>query len=138
MKGLDTPVLLDILRGRAVAKSLLKNLSGEELATTEWNMVELEVLARSGPARGRARRLEALERLRRAITVLPVDERAVRAAFSHGESLFQQGATSVALMLGALEASGCSEWITHSLGRLPATRFRVKVRELDGNRLRNA
>ena len=44
MKGLDTPVLLAILHDQDGAKALLHSLRGEELATTEINLFELEQL----------------------------------------------------------------------------------------------
>jgi predicted nucleic acid-binding protein len=113
VKALDTPVLLAFLRGSAGARALVRSLSGEEIATTELNLYELEALARLDPHPGRERRLAALDRLRRKLTVLPVDERGVRAGLrhlkTHGHSV---ALPNLDLILGTLEANGCSEWIT--------------------------
>ena len=69
MKGLDTPVLLEILEGGPSAAKLLNRLSGEELCTTEANFFELEAIARSGARAALEKRLAALARLRRGMTV---------------------------------------------------------------------
>jgi predicted nucleic acid-binding protein len=115
MKALDTPVLLAFLRGSPGARALVRSLSGEEIATTELNFYELEALARLDPHPGRERRLAALDRLRRKLTVLPVDERGVRAGLRHLKNHSHSVATpNLDLILGTLEANGCSEWITSS------------------------
>ena len=130
MKALDTPILLEILRGKPGATALLRSLSGEELATTELNLFELEQIARSESPRGLEKRLAAIERLRRRITVLPIDERAVASAsvLSKGGPAAQAPAMA-RLMVGAAGASGCSEWLT-SRGFAPAGglgKLKVKV-----------
>ena len=111
MKGLDTPVLLGILHDSPSAKDLLKGLRGEELATTELNMFELEVLASEGSRAEHARREAALARLRNRITILPVTGEAVREA-----SRYLRGragrAGFLALIWGTLAAAGCGEWLT--------------------------
>jgi predicted nucleic acid-binding protein len=110
MKGLDTPVLVDILHDSARAKELLRGLRGEELATTELNMFELRTLAAEGPRAARASREAALVRLRRRITVLPITADSVREA---GRCL--KGRTTAdfqPLVWGTLAAAGCGEWIT--------------------------
>ncbi len=112
MKALDTPALLEILRGRPPAKALLRSLAGEELATTELNLYELDSLARIEGPRGLERRLTAIERLRRRLTTLPIDERATRAAAAVSRGHRRGNARELSLMLGAAVAAGCSEWIT--------------------------
>lgn len=127
MKALDTPALLEILRGRPGAKSLLRAVAGSELATTEVNLLELEAIARQEAARGSASRLGALERLRHRLTVLPIDERATRAAAALARTGL--GTTPLAhwLMWGAVESSGCSEWITSRARAPPSLGRTVKV-----------
>jgi predicted nucleic acid-binding protein len=112
MKALDTSVLLALLEGDRSAKDLIRKLGGVEIATTEANLLELAYLASKGPARVRARRREALDRLRRKLTVLPIDQRAVSEAErcvlkgDHPSSPLLAGA------LGALESAGCDELYT--------------------------
>jgi len=113
MKGVDSSVLLGLLEGDAAVRSLLKHLRGLEVATTEADLLELAWLAGTGTKRERRHRLETLSRLRRRITVLPLDARAtdqtVRIAL-RGES---GGALPLSLgRLGALEAAGCEELYT--------------------------
>jgi predicted nucleic acid-binding protein len=111
MKGLDTPVLLSILHDSTPAKELLKSLRGEELATTELNMFELETLATRGPPGRHAGLASALARLRRRITVLPVTAEAVTLA---GRLQRKRGrpSNSLPLVWGVLSAAGCHEWVT--------------------------
>ena len=112
MKALDTSVLLALLEGDRSARELVRKLRDVEVATTEVNLLELTYLAARGPPRARNRRREAIERLRRKITVLPVDARAVSEA--QGGVLRGEGppVPLVAAMLGALEAAGCDELFT--------------------------
>ncbi|MCI4347251.1 MAG: type II toxin-antitoxin system VapC family toxin [Thermoplasmata archaeon] len=113
MKALDTGILLAFLRGSPGARAIVRSLAGEEIATTEVNLYELEAIARQDKAPGRERRLAALDRLRRKLTVLPVDEGAVRSGLHHLRGHSAHGAAPlVDMILGALEANGCSEWIT--------------------------
>ncbi|HZY70071.1 MAG TPA: type II toxin-antitoxin system VapC family toxin [Thermoplasmata archaeon] len=130
MKALDTPILLALLRGSPPARQLVRSLSGEELATTEINMFELELLARADRAPGLERRLAALDRLRRKLTVIPIDERAVRHAFGRERA----GATRPTwspnqLILGALVGSGCEEFYTtpKGPGRTGAHRLKLSI-----------
>ncbi len=127
MKGLDTPALLALLEGRPEAKPLLEDASGEELCTTEVNLFELEALARGGPSSGRARRLAALDRLRRKLTVLPIDERAARAAALLQAANRGSLAGPTWLFVGALEASGASEILTTPLSGLHQLKLPLKV-----------
>ena len=111
MKGLDSSILLCLLHGDSAIPRFLRELEGIELATTEANLLELAWVASRIPAHARRRR-EALERLRRKITVLPVDARAVDRA-SH--QLVRGGppvSPLVAAANGALESAGCDELFT--------------------------
>lgn len=112
MKALDTSVLLALLEGDRSARELVRKLREVEVATTEANFLELAYLAAHGPPRQRGRRREALGRLRRKLTVLPIDPRAVTEA----ESNILRGDTPasplLAGMLGAFEAAGCDELFT--------------------------
>jgi len=111
MKALDTPVLLEILHDSPKAKELLKGLRGEELACTELNVYELEVIASEGPKGRRSGRDDSIARLRRRVTVLPVTGDAVREAARVVRS--RAGTVGYApLMWGALAAAGCRELIT--------------------------
>ncbi|MGI0133294.1 MAG: type II toxin-antitoxin system VapC family toxin [Thermoplasmata archaeon] len=114
MKGLDTPVLLALLRGRPAARTLLQSLQGEELATTEWNLFELELLARGHPSSGLVRKRAALEKLRRRLTVIALDQAAVRASLPRTGRASSDLPTAaiLTLMLGAMEANGATEWYT--------------------------
>jgi predicted nucleic acid-binding protein len=131
MKGLDTPVLLALLEGNSKARSMARALAGEELATTEVNLFEIELLGRREKGPGRDRRSQILERLRRKLTVLPVDEESARKAASLAASARQNAPEGTWLALGAAEAHGCSEWITTAAGAPPATSTRMKVTVLE-------
>ncbi|HEY1197703.1 MAG TPA: PIN domain-containing protein [Thermoplasmata archaeon] len=126
MKGLDTSVLLALLEGERGARDLLIRLRGVELATTEVNLLELSYLTAHGPPRIRVARREALDRLRRKITVLPIDGRAVEQAGRRLGKGSEKTPPHVLAMLGALEASGCDELFTREPAVDPAKwRFRI-------------
>jgi predicted nucleic acid-binding protein len=125
VKGLDTAVLLAILEGRATARELLRRLRGHELATTEVNLLELEVRAAAGPTGMRGPRRLAIERLRRKLTVLPVDARAVSEASRHLGVREKSPDPALIGLLGALEANGCDEFYTDR-SRLPGAGWRLK------------
>ncbi len=129
MRALDTPVLLSILHGAPVAKSLLKSLSGEELATTEVNLLELSALAARAPGGSRAQRIRELERLRRRLTVLPIDSRAHAEATAR-LTADRPGGLLLWAMYGALQAHGCAELITDTRSNLPGGHWRFKVRRI--------
>lgn len=129
MRALDTPVLLALLHGAPSAKALIKSLSGEELAATEANFLELSALAARGPPGSRASRIRGLERLRRRLTVLPIDSTSNAEATARLAGDRPGGLLSWA-MYGALQANGCSELITDSKGPLPKGRWRFKVRRI--------
>ncbi len=124
MKALDTPALLALLEGDGGVKDLLRRLRGHEVATTEANLLELALLSGRGSARSGHRR-EALSRLRRKITVLPIDSRAIEEVARRSSRGELAGlAPHVAGMLAALEVAGCEELFTDA--PLPGRwRFRV-------------
>ncbi len=130
MIGLDTPFLLRVLRGEARARAFLKTVEGEELATTEWNLLELESLAGTDPSPGKERRRASLERLRRRMTVLPIDERAgERFRAAQATPRTPEELTRCAL-LATLEARGCRLLVTG--GALSPAPGRWKVRSISG------
>lgn len=113
MIALDTSVLLSLLEGGPGTRELMDRLRGVEVATTEANLIELGFLASRGPPRQRKVRLQALDRLRHRITVLPIDARAVETAAVHLGKVGAAGSSPlVAAMMGALEANGCDELLT--------------------------
>jgi hypothetical protein len=128
MKALDTPVLLEILHDGRLAKDLLKGLRGEELATTEANVFELEALSSEGPKGQRSARQSTISRLRRRMTVLPITADSVREAAGLLR-VAPAGWPYAPLVWGTLVAAGCGEWITTrafapSRGLLP---FKVRL-----------
>ena len=127
MKGIDTAVLLRLLRGDPKVRKLLLSLEGEELATTEWNLLELEALARSDASAGRERRRAALEKLRRRLTVIPIDERAVRHTASLHGSIRGAPQMIEAAILGALESRGCTTLYSGRALASGGVRTRVKL-----------
>ena len=130
MKALDTSALLALLEGDPRLRTLLRRWRGEEIATTEANLLELTFLAANGAARGRTQRLAALGRLRRRLTVLPIDSRAGEEA---GRRVERGGPTpppSVLGMLAALEASGCEELLTDE-PRLLVGKWSFKITKFD-------
>ncbi len=126
MKGLDTPVLLTILHDSPGARALARDLRGEEIATTELNIFELELIA-GGVTKARGGQLRStIDKLRRRLTVLPIDGSAVQAA-SALSARGVEGSPLQLLMWGAVEHAGCSEWIT-TRPNAPKSRWKVKVR----------
>jgi predicted nucleic acid-binding protein len=130
MKAFDTSVLLAILHGERGAKDRLRRFRGIEVATTELNMLELYHIVSRAPRRGRLQRQEALERLRRSLTVLPFDHRAAdRAARRVLKEDSKAVPWHVCGILGTLEANGCDELITLDPAGLPG-RWAFKVGKL--------
>ena len=126
MKALDTPVLLSLLEGDVRVRQALKRARGEELATTEANLLELAMIAAEGPARGRAGRMTALGRLRRRLTVLPFDPRAGDEVQRRAQREGRLPSPTVLAMLASLETSGCEELLTDDPRQIPGKwRFRV-------------
>ncbi len=130
MKGLDSPVLIALLRGDSAVRPLLDSISRDEVGTTEWDLLEVERAARADPSPGRQRRLLSVERLRRAVTVLPLDERAARLASPRVTA--KDGTIQLATIwkLAALEAAGADEWYTVRGRASGRPRGRVKVKHL--------
>lgn len=112
MKALDTSVLLAFLEGEPGVKELLKHLRGVEVATTEANLLELAYLADRGPGGHRTARHAALGRLRRKVTVLPIDARSVETASRHLGKGAESAPPLVTAMMSALESYGCEELLT--------------------------
>jgi predicted nucleic acid-binding protein len=137
MKGLDTPVLLALLRGSPEARKLARSLGSGELATTEVNLFELETIARQSRAPGRERRLQALERLRRRLTLLPVDEESSRRAAALAGASRQRAPEGGWLMWGAAEAHGCTEWITDRRGAPPRGKTRLRISVIPTSRTKS-
>lgn len=112
MKALDTGVLLALLEGSARARDLVRRLRGAEIATTEANLLELTLLAVATPPRTRTRRLDALDRLRQRLTVLPIEGRASQEAGRRAPRGGERISPTVLAMLGALQSAGCEELLT--------------------------
>jgi predicted nucleic acid-binding protein len=112
VKALDTPVLLEILRGSPRARRWVRELGAEEIATTELNLWELAVLAIEDPSRGLDQRLTALDRLRRKLLVFPMDVRAMQSAVRLRQRRRRVPTSLAELIVGTLEAHGVSEWVT--------------------------
>ena len=74
MNCVDTPLLEQLLDGEANADLWLNFVerSGEEVCTTEANLLELEILSKRRGAIGFRQRTLALDRLRGSVTVLPM------------------------------------------------------------------
>jgi predicted nucleic acid-binding protein len=127
MKGLDTPVLLEILHGTQAGRALLKTLRGEELATSEINMFELVHLAAHGPRNARGLRQKALVGLRRRITVIPVTARSVgESARAIASPSADRGYTN--LVWSTMADAGCGEWLTTRSEAPPKGSTGMKVR----------
>jgi PIN domain len=128
VKGLDTPVLLEILHGTVASRRLLKSLQGEELATTELNVFELQHVASQGPKSARAGRQKTLVALRRRLTVLPITTASVDEVARNGPSR-PLAAGYGPLIWATLTAAGCGEWITTRAAAPPkaATKLRVRI-----------
>ena len=127
MKALDTGVLLALLEGSVRARDKLRSLRGEELATTEANLLELAYIAAIGPSKSRTARVAALERLRQRLTVLPIDGRSVREATARVTNGGDKLSPTVSAMFGALRAAGCDELLTGDR-RLSGSDWGVRVR----------
>ena len=113
MKGLDTSALLGLLHGDPTVRKVLRSWSGEEIATSELCLAELTAIALRQPSKVRTHRLQVLERLRRRISVLPVDHRATTALATHsGPSTSDGGLLASIVVLAALETAGCDEVLT--------------------------
>ena len=126
MKAVDTAALRGILEGDPGSKDLLRRLRGVEVATTERTLLELSLLAQRGSPGSRGARRTVLERLRRKITVLPIDVRAVGEAARRSDGAASPEDLWRLAEWGALEASGCEELFC--AGRPPSgAKWRFKV-----------
>ncbi|MGI0055220.1 MAG: PIN domain-containing protein [Thermoplasmata archaeon] len=130
MKGLDTPALLALLHGEGATKSILRSWAGEELATTELNLLELTAIALSGSPKGRSARLEALGRLRRRLTVLPVDSKAQASLAARGAPSRSAADLLLITTYATLEGAGCAEVLTGAKSSTPPGHWKLKVRRL--------
>ncbi len=130
MKALDTPVLLALLEGDPRVRQALKRTRGEELAATEVNLLELTLIASQGGGRSRAARLAALSRLRRRITVLPIDSKAGEGALRWAAGAAGSLSPSTLAMCTTLEANGCEELLTEDPRQIPG-RWGFRVSSLN-------
>ena len=126
MKGLDTSVLLGLLEGDGASRALVGRLRGVEVATTEANLLELALISGHGPGRLQRARREVLGRLRRKLTVLPIDSRAIELATRRLERAPEPTPPLVLAMLGALESNGCDELFVRDPLRT-SPRWKLKV-----------
>jgi predicted nucleic acid-binding protein len=129
VKALDTPVLLALLEGSASVREHLRHLRGVEIAATEANLLELTYLALQGPKKTRGERLGALARLRRRVTVLPLDVRATEEISRRADLAGASVSPIVLAMYGALEAAGCEELLTEGRGQVPG-KWSFRVRDI--------
>jgi predicted nucleic acid-binding protein len=129
MKGFDSSTLLALLEGKRVAKDLLTRLRGVEIATTEMNLLELAYLAAVASPKARAPRRAAVERLRRKMTVLPVDSKAVEQASRRLGRGSERTSPTVLAMCGAFEANGCDELFTLD-AEIDPGKWRFKITRL--------
>jgi len=112
VKALDAGALRGVLEADPGSRELLRRLRGVEVATTERAMLELSVLARRSPSKAQVARRTAVDRLRRKLTVLPIDARAIAEAArrASGNPSFEE--LWRLAEWGALEANGCDELFT--------------------------
>ena len=127
MKGLDTPVLLGLLHCSRPTAELLRTLEGEELVTTELNLAELTTIVGRGGPRRRKEHLPALERLRRRLTVLPVDRKAIELLGLRAPQIRTAAELHTGLLMATFEAAGCAQVLTASGSRLGGTPWKVKI-----------
>ncbi len=129
VRCLDTPLLEDLLLGRGRAHRWVERLEGgSELATTEVNLYELtEIARRWTPRAGLRRRLQALEEIRRALTVLPLGPEGVRRAGGLLQGGQKGPSDLVVLMSGICLAQGVDELYTSRGRRLPRGLHGLKV-----------
>ncbi len=133
MKALDTSALLGLLEGDGSVRDLVRRLRGIELATTEANLLELTYLAARGNARSRNHRRETLERMRRKITVLPIDAKAVEHSGRHLSAGADALPPLVLAAMGALEAQGCEEVFTLETSAPPG-RWKMRVTRIPASK----
>ncbi|MGA8665173.1 MAG: PIN domain-containing protein [Thermoplasmata archaeon] len=126
MKALDTGALKGILEGDPGSRELLRRLRGVEVATTERTLLELSLLSRRAPSKAIAARRTAVDRLRRKLTVLPIDARAVAEASRRAAGNPSAEELWRLAEWGALEANGCDELFSQ-VRTAPPGKWRFKV-----------
>lgn len=140
MKCLDTPLLTGLLRGVPETDRWLRGIGGDELATTEVNLYELEGLARN-PSRGSRTRVRGLQEVRRELSILEVNPESVRQAGRllepGGGLLGGRGSRPVRwdhavlpLILGTAIAHGAREFWTDTRRRVPGRVPGLTVRRI--------
>ena len=129
MKGLDTSALLGLLHGDPTVRKVLRSWSGEEIVTSELCLAELTAIALRQPSKVRAHRLQVLERLRRRISVLPVDPRATTALATRSGLSPNEGGLLGSIVLAALETAGCDEVLTGPAAPPARSWGKLKVRK---------
>ena len=112
MRALATSALLALLEGHPPLRQQLRARRGEEIATTELNLLELAWIAARSPPRVRHQRLAALSRLRRHLTVLPYDARAGEEALRAFGRGWRPPQPITMGILSTLEAGGCEHLLT--------------------------
>jgi hypothetical protein len=137
MKALDSGILVRFLEGDPVIRELVRKLRGIELATTEVSMLAVSVAALEGPKSGQAHRSAAVDRLRRSLTVLPIDSRAVAVAVSRVAPERQAPELGRLAELGSLDAYGCDELFT-SQKSLPSGKWRFRTTYITSSRHKKA
>ncbi len=132
MKGLDSSAILALLHGDRAIERTLRSWAGEEIATSELCLIELTAMLLGKPPRIRASRLEALARLRRRLSVLPVDHRVQAILAARSGAVTTPGALQMATILATLEAAGCDEVLTVGRTPSPIGRWKLRVRCIRG------
>lgn len=132
MKGLDTSVLLGLLEGDGPSRALIGRLRGVEVATTEANLLELALIAGHGPSRLQRVRREVLQRLRRKLTVLPIDSRSIELVTRRLGASTEAAPPLVLAMLGAFESSGCDELFVREPISV-TSRWKLKMTRIGGS-----
>jgi len=128
MRCLDTPLLEDLLLGRARAKKWLDKADawGGEIAAAEASMVELALIAKE-MGRGTDRRLSALDALRRELTVLPLDAESTRAAIALAKKSKEDLSPIPLLVAGSAIAHGAVYLLTDHKRPFPRDLSPVKL-----------
>ena len=127
MKAVDSGALTGILEGDSRMRVMFHRLRGVEIATTEISMIELSVRAHQASSKNRAARLRTLEKLRRKITVLPVDDRAGLEASRRIGKREQVTQPYRIAELAALEVNQCDELFTYDKSLPGSGKWRFKI-----------
>ncbi len=136
MRALDGSALAALLEGDPAVRTVLRGLRGHEVGTTEISFAELSCQIEVGPPRARAHRRMILDRLRRKLTVLPIDGRAVAEAARRAAASPRRPDLLRLLEWGALEANGCEVLHTRAPPRtVPGGSWRFKVVRLVSSKM---